>query len=86
MEQLPLDLGFPNPVAAAQKMLFLLRRMALLGHWSRAQGSRWSGGAEASLDGTPFWDFSAYLGSDPVLQIKVSSRHFYEINSVALYL
>lgn len=87
MEQLPLDLGFPNPVAAAQKMLFLLRRMALLGRWSRAQGSRWSGGAERPrLDRTPFRDFSAYLGSDPVLQIKVSSRHFYEINSVALYL
>lgn len=63
-------------------MLFFLRRIALLGHWMGLQVERrpgWTGHP-------PFPDFSAYLGSDPVLQIKVSSRHVYEINSVALYL
>lgn len=80
MEQLPLDLGFPNPVAAAQKNAFFppLLRIVVLGHWMGLQVE--------PLDGTSFPDFSAYLGLDPVLQIKVSSRHVYEINSVALYL
>lgn len=48
MEQLPLDLGFPNPVAAAQKNAFFPAQDCPAGPLDGAPG-----GAEARLDGTP---------------------------------